>query len=136
MRRFFEIVETDGDTFIKATGTDYNDKRVIVPIDGTVFVVINDKKKHKLRIPIACFDDEIFMIVNKEVLWKTEFKTRRKKMSRYFKIIEIDADTFSETTGEILDCSQVIAPINGKVYVAVDDQEEYEMNVPLDSFDE
>lgn len=44
MRRFFEIVETDGDTFIKATGTDYNDKRVIVPIDGTVFVVINDKK--------------------------------------------------------------------------------------------
>lgn len=45
MRRFFEIVETDADTFIKATGTDYNDKRVIVPIDGTVFVVINDKKK-------------------------------------------------------------------------------------------
>lgn len=44
MRRFFEIVETDDDTFIKATGTDYNDKRVIVPIDGTVFVVINDKK--------------------------------------------------------------------------------------------
>lgn len=57
-------------------------------------------------------------------------------MSRYFKIIEIDGDTFSETTGEILDCSQVIAPINGKVFVAVDDQEEYEMNVPLDSFDE
>lgn len=79
MRRFFKIVETDADTFIKATGTDYNDKLVIVPIDGTVFVVINDKKKHKLRIPIACFDDEIFMIVNKEVLWKTEFKTRRKK---------------------------------------------------------
>ena len=44
MRRFFKIVETDADTFIKATGTDYNDKRVIVPIDGTVFVVINDKK--------------------------------------------------------------------------------------------
>lgn len=30
-------------------------------------------------------------------------------MSRYFKIIEIDGDTFSEITGEILDCSQVIA---------------------------
>lgn len=44
MRRFFEIVETDADTFINATGTDYKDKRVIVPIDGTVFVVINDKK--------------------------------------------------------------------------------------------
>lgn len=57
-------------------------------------------------------------------------------MSRYFKIIEIDGDTFSKTIGEILDCSQVIASINGKVYVAVDDQEEYEMNVPLDSFDE
>jgi len=79
MRRFFKIVETDADTFIKATGTDYNDKRVIVPIDGTVFVVINDKKEHELRIPIACFDDEIFMIVNKEMLWKTEFKRRRKK---------------------------------------------------------
>lgn len=44
MKRFFEIVETDADTFIKTIGTDYNDKRVIVPIDGTVFVVINDKK--------------------------------------------------------------------------------------------
>lgn len=79
MIRFFKIVETNADTFIKATGTDYKDKRVIVPIHGTVFVVINDKKEHELCIPIACFDNEIFMIVNEEELWKTEFKRRRKK---------------------------------------------------------
>lgn len=79
MRRFFEIVETDANTFIKATGTDYNEPRVIVPIKGTVFIPLNDKKEHELRIPIACFDNEIFMIVNEEEIWKTEFKRRRKK---------------------------------------------------------
>lgn len=79
MRRFFEIVETDANTFIKATGTDYNNKRVIIPTHETVFITLNDKKEHELRIPIACFDNEIFMIVNEEVLWKTEFKRRRKK---------------------------------------------------------
>jgi len=56
-------------------------------------------------------------------------------MSRYFKIIEIDRDSFVEATGEDLDCCQLVVPSGGEVYVAVDD-EEYEMSVPLETFEE
>ena len=51
-------------------------------------------------------------------------------MARYFKIIEIDRDSFVEVTGEDLDCCQLVVPSGGEGYVAVDD-EEYEMSVPL-----
>ncbi len=41
-------------------------------------------------------------------------------MARYFKIMEIDEDTFTRTTGDFLDCNSVVAPVAGDVYVAVD----------------
>ena len=56
-------------------------------------------------------------------------------MARYFKIIEIDRDSFVEATGEDLDCCQLVVPSGSEVYVAVDD-EEYEMSVPLETFEE
>lgn len=56
-------------------------------------------------------------------------------MARYFKIVEIDSDSFIEATGEDLDCNQlVVAPTNDAVYVAVDD-EEYEMFIDMDMFE-
>lgn len=56
-------------------------------------------------------------------------------MTRYFKITEIDSDSFIEATGEDLDCCQLVVPTNDAVYVAVDD-EEYEMSVDMDAFEE
>lgn len=56
-------------------------------------------------------------------------------MARYFKIIEIDSDSFIEATGEDLDCCQLVVPTSDGVYVAVDDEED-EMNVPMDTFEE
>lgn len=56
-------------------------------------------------------------------------------MARYFKIIEIDRDSFVEATGEDLDCCQLVVPSGGEVYVAVDDKE-YEMDVPMETFEE
>lgn len=56
-------------------------------------------------------------------------------MARYFKVIEIDSDSFIEATGEDLDCCQLVVPTSDGVYVAVDDEED-EMNVPMDTFEE
>ena len=56
-------------------------------------------------------------------------------MARYFKIIEIDEDTFVNDTGKDLDCCQLSVPVNGSVFVAVDEDEEDEITVPLDCFD-
>lgn len=56
-------------------------------------------------------------------------------MARYFKIIEIDSDSFIEATGEDLDCCQLVVPTNDGVYVVVDDEED-EMNIPMDTFEE
>lgn len=61
-------------------------------------------------------------------------------MARYFKIIEIDSDSFINATGEDLDCCQLIVPVADAVYVAAadddDDDDEYEISVPMDAFDE
>lgn len=49
-------------------------------------------------------------------------------MARYFKLIEIDRDSFIEATGEDLDCySQLVVPVDGLVYGAVDDTDEAEL---------
>lgn len=56
-------------------------------------------------------------------------------MARYFKIIEIDSDSFIDATGGDLDCCQLTVPVDGAVYVAVDD-EECEMTVDIDTFDD
>lgn len=57
-------------------------------------------------------------------------------MARYFKVVEIDSDTFIQTVGSDLDCAQFIDCVDGIVYVAVDDSEEYELQIPLEIFDE
>ncbi|SCJ25503.1 Uncharacterised protein [uncultured Ruminococcus sp.] len=57
-------------------------------------------------------------------------------MTRYFKLIEIDRDSFVEVTGEDSDFySQLIVPVDGLVYGAVDDTDEEELCVPLYTFD-
>jgi len=56
-------------------------------------------------------------------------------MPRYFRIVEIDEETYKSITGEALDCAQVIAPVDGDVYVAVDEEDESEISVDLDFFD-
>ena len=56
-------------------------------------------------------------------------------MARYFKIAEIDDISFVDVTGDDLIYSQLVVPVSGEVFVAVDDNYEYELNVPLDCFD-
>lgn len=55
-------------------------------------------------------------------------------MAKYFKIVEIDEETFVKRTGEELDCCQLSAPVGKSVFVAVDEYEEDEITVPLDMF--
>lgn len=67
-------------------------------------------------------------------------------MARYFKVVEIDRDSFIEATGidtdranefmEDLDCCQLSTVCDGIGYVAVDDTEEDEITVSLDIFEE
>lgn len=57
-------------------------------------------------------------------------------MTRYFKVIEIDADEFIGETGEDLDCCQLIVPTEKAVFVAVDEDTEDEIQIPLDCLEE
>ena len=57
-------------------------------------------------------------------------------MTRYFKLVEIDRDSFIEATNEDLNgCFQVVDMCDGIGYVAVDDTED-EISVPLELFEE
>ena len=57
-------------------------------------------------------------------------------MAKYFRITEIDAETFERMTGDELDCLQVVAPADdGNVYAAVDEELEDFIEVYLDLFD-
>ena len=57
-------------------------------------------------------------------------------MAKYFRIFEIDAETFERMTGDVLDCLQTAIPADdGNVYVAVDAEMEDYIEVPLDMFD-
>ena len=55
-------------------------------------------------------------------------------MAKYFRVVEIDEDTFVKCTGEELDCCQVSVPVGKSVFVAVDEDEEDEITVTLDMF--
>ena len=55
-------------------------------------------------------------------------------MNRYFKVIEIKADEFIDNTGEDLDCCQLVIPVGETVFVAVDEDREYEINIPFELF--
>ncbi len=62
-------------------------------------------------------------------------------MARYFKVVEIDCDSFIEATGieatgKDLDCLQLSTVCDGIGYVAVDDTEEDKITVSLDIFEE
>ena len=57
-------------------------------------------------------------------------------MARYFKVVEIDRDSFIGAMGEDLDCYQLYGACDGIGYVAVDDTEEDEITVSLDIFEE
>lgn len=46
-------------------------------------------------------------------------------MARYFKIAEIDDISFVDVTGDDLIYSQLVVPVSGEVFVAVDDNYEY-----------
>ena len=57
-------------------------------------------------------------------------------MAKYFRITEIEAETFERMTGDELDCLQVVAPADdGNVYAAVDEELEDSIEVHLDLFD-
>lgn len=56
-------------------------------------------------------------------------------MARYFKVVEIDRDSFIEATGEDLDCCQLSTVCDGTGYIAVDETED-EITVSLDIFEE
>ena len=53
-------------------------------------------------------------------------------MARYFKVVEIDRDSFIREMGEDLDCCQLATNIDGIYYVAVDDEQEDEININID----
>ena len=58
-------------------------------------------------------------------------------MAKYFRITEVDAETFKRMSGEYLDCLQVVVPADdGNVYVAVDEESEDFIEVDLDIFRE
>lgn len=58
-------------------------------------------------------------------------------MARYFKVIEINHPTFVAATGEDLGWyQQSVIPVDGEVFVAVDDDYEGEFYVSLECFDE
>lgn len=56
-------------------------------------------------------------------------------MARYFKMIEIDVDTFIESTGEDFYGISLIVPTDNGVYVVVDEEETFDMIIPMDCFD-
>ena len=57
-------------------------------------------------------------------------------MAKYFRISEIDAETFERMTGDVLDCLQVSIPADdGSVYAAVDEELEDFIEVDLDMFE-
>jgi len=67
---------------------------------------------------------------------KIFYKGDEEIMARYFKVVEIDRDSFIGATGEDLDCLQLSTVCDGIGYVAVDDTEEDEITVSLDIFEE
>lgn len=54
-------------------------------------------------------------------------------MARYFKLVEIDQDSFIEAVGEDLNCCQMYGLHDGIIYVAIEDPEG-ELNIDLYDF--
>lgn len=58
-----------------------------------------------------------------------------KAVVRYFKVVEIEEKEFEHETMEELEDDELIVSVNGDVYIAVDEQEEVEITIPLDCFE-
>lgn len=56
-------------------------------------------------------------------------------MAKYFKVIEINEEEFINATGEKLDCCQISISTSEGVFVGVDEEQEYEISIPLDCFE-
>lgn len=55
-------------------------------------------------------------------------------MARYFKMVEIDSDTYTRATGETLGhYIQSVVPMKDGVYIAIDDEVEDELCIYLGS---
>ena len=57
-----------------------------------------------------------------------------KRMNRYFKMVEIEEKEFESETMEQLEDNELIISVNGDVYVAIDEEQEDEISIPLDCF--
>lgn len=55
-------------------------------------------------------------------------------MNRYFKMVEIEEKEFESETMEQLEDNELIISVNGDVYVAIDEEQEDEISIPLDCF--
>lgn len=58
-----------------------------------------------------------------------------KAMTRYFKVVEIDEKEFESETMEELEDDELIVQVQNNVFVAVNEQEETEITIPLDCFE-
>lgn len=58
-------------------------------------------------------------------------------MARYFKMVEISENEYEEETGEVFDdCwCQSINPVNGAIYIAVDDEEYDEIEINIEAIE-
>ena len=62
-------------------------------------------------------------------------KEEMKAMARYFKVVEIDEREFGRETMEELEDNELIVQVQNNVFVAVNEQEETEITIPLDCFE-
>ena len=62
-------------------------------------------------------------------------KEEMKAMARYFKVVEIDEKEFESETMEELKDDELIVQVQNNVFVAVNEQEETEITIPLDCFE-
>lgn len=57
-------------------------------------------------------------------------------MAKYFKMVKISKREFVEKTGENLGgYSQSVVPVEKEIFVAIDEEREYEIQIPLDCFE-
>lgn len=56
-------------------------------------------------------------------------------MNRYFKVVEIDEREFEHETMEELEDDELIVQVQNNVFIAVNEQEETEITIPLDCFE-
>ena len=64
-----------------------------------------------------------------------KLKEEIKAMARYFKVVEIDEKEFESETMEEFENNELIVPVGCDVYVAVDEEQEDSISIPLDCFE-